>query len=183
MFVLTVKQQEFFDEATQKFVEVGPTQPTRVEFEHSLVSLSKWESKFERAFLSAETKSDSEILEYVRMMIVTPDIPLDIVDALSKSDLEALTDYINSKQTATSIRTDPNAPGSRETITAELVYYWMVTMRVPWEAQYWHLNRLLMLIRVISVKNGAQKKMSAQQIAARNRELNAQRRQQLGSSG
>lgn len=182
MITITVGTDEAFDEEKQEFVEIGGF---TLEFEHSLVSLSKWESKHEKPFLSKNDKTDEETLAYVEDMLLTKNPPENWVRMLSNKNVELLSWYINSNQTATTIHDRPGKSSSQETITSELIYYWMVSATIPFECQYWHLNRLITLIRVCGLKNQdpSKNKMSKSEIAARNRELNAQRRKELGTAG
>lgn len=180
MLTIQVTGPELYDEDNEIFIEEILME---IQLEHSLVSVSKWESKFEKAFLSTKDKSTDEILEYVQMMCLTPDVSLDVIKRLDDKAFNQILDYINSKQTATFLRSDPNAPSSSEIITSELIYYWMISLGVPFECQHWHLQRLLTLIKVCSVKNSATKKMSRKDLMQRNRSLNAQRKQQLGTRG
>jgi hypothetical protein len=170
---------EDFDEATDEFVAANVVV---IELEHSLVSLSKWESFYEQPFLSSTEKTTEQLFQYVVDMTLTPDVPLDVYQHLSKQNIDDIDRYINSKQTATWFG-DAGAQRNREIITAEVIYYWMVAMQIPFECQHWHLNRLLTLVRVINQKNAPKRKMTPAELAARNRELNAQRRAQLGTSG
>lgn len=180
MLTLIVPGDEFFDETKQEFLTKGDV---ILEFEHSLVSMSKWESKFEKPFLGPGEKSTDEIIEYVKAMVLTTNFPPDIFRKLDDTHYNAINNYINSKQTATWFSELRTGPKSSEIVTAELIYYWMVTLQIPFECQYWHLNRLLTLIKICNIKNSPPKKMSRSEIAARNRELNAQRRAQLGTNG
>lgn len=180
MLVLSIGDEEFFDESTSKFVKKPGI---IVEFEHSLVSLSKWESKHEKPFLSGDEKTDDEILDYIRCMIISPGDSAEILSRMNQKDVDAVTTYIDSKQTATTFGNLPERKGRGETITNELIYYWLVAFEIEWEAQYWHLNRLFSLIKICNIKNSKPKPMSKSEIAARQRELNAQRRRETGSRG
>jgi hypothetical protein len=176
---LEVTKSEAFDEETQEFVTVSTDV---LELEHSLASLSKWESRYEKPFLSEVSKTPEELFDYVIMMTLTPDVPLEVFSRLSEANIDAVDKYINSKQHATTFH-EEGEQRSREIITAEIIYYWMVAMEIPFECQYWHLNRLLALIRVVNIKNAPKKNMSTTEIAQRNRALNAQRKAQLGTTG
>jgi len=180
MLKVVVPGSEHFDEKRQEFVTVGDV---TLDLEHSLVSLSKWESIYEKPFLGKEEKTTEEIIGYVKAMCLTPEVPEEIFLKLSQSNVDAINKYIEAKMTATWFSEQPASPQSREVITAELIYYWMIAFDIPFECQYWHLNRLFTLIRVCNIKQSKPQKMSRAEIAARNRELNAQRRAQLGTKG
>ena len=180
MLTIRVGGTEAFDDEAQKFVDQGGT---LLQLEHSLVSLSKWESIFEKPFLGKEEKSPGEVVAYVKAMTLTPNVPAEIYAQLSEKNFEEVNEYIERKSTATWFADTGREPASREVVTAELIYYWMVTFNIPWEAQYWHLNRLFTLIRVCNVKSSKPKKMSRQEMADRNRRLNEERKKQLGTSG
>lgn len=183
--MLTLKvpvSPEGFNEETLEFVP--PDEFYELELEHSLVSLSKWEQKFEKPFLSDVERTDEETLWYVSAMILNVNPPAGILERLSKEHFDEIQQYITKKMTATWFHEDKASKGgSREVITAEVIYYWMISLQVPMECQYWHLNSLLTLIQVINEKNKPQKKMTRAEIAQRNRELNAQRKAQIGTKG
>lgn len=180
MLIIKVPGIELFNEETQEFYVL---EGVELELEHSLVSLSKWESLFEKPFLTNETKTDYEIIEYIKAMIVTPNIDPQIFDRLTPNNFADINKYIESKMSATTFRDNINAKKNREIVTAELIYYWMITFNIPFECQHWHLNRLFTLIRIFSIKNSKPEKLSRRELIARNRQLNAQRRAELGTRG
>jgi hypothetical protein len=116
-------------------------------------------------------------------MVLTPNPPEDFLQSLSKENMEEINRYIDRKMTATWFSDQPGEPKSREVITAELVYYWMTVFNIPFACETWHINRLFTLIRICNVKQAKPQKMSRGETARRNRELNAQRRSQLGTRG
>jgi hypothetical protein len=179
VLVIEVPLKEGFDETTGKKVVA---ESFKLELEHSLVSLSKWESFFEKPFLSDEEKTNEEVLWYVQAMTLTPDVPPEIYTKFSEGNFTAINNYISSKMTATRFY-GGNDEKNKEIITAEVIYYWMITLGVPFECQHWHLNRLLTLIQVCNRKNAPEKELSPAEIARRNRELNAQRKAALGTTG
>jgi len=180
MLKIIVPGVEMFDDRSQEFVTEGDV---TLELEHSLVSLSKWESKHEKPFLGKVEKTSEEVIDYIRCMILTPNVSEEVISKLTEKNITEINEYIDSKMTATWFSDAPGTPKTRDVITAELIYYWMVVFQIPFECERWHLNRLFTLIRVCNVKQAKPKKMSRSELAARNRELNAQRKAQLGTSG
>ena len=179
MLTIEVQMQEGFDEETEKFV---PFETFRLELEHSLASLSKWESFFKKPFLSPAPKTTEEILWYVMAMVITPEVPPEVFTKLTNENFDEINAYITDSMTATTFSdAGPSRGGGLP--TAEVIYYLMVTYGIPFECQHWHLSRLLTLIRVCNQKNAPQKKMSHAEAARRQRELNAERRKKLGTSG
>jgi hypothetical protein len=180
MLTIKIPNTEYYNEETSQFVLV---KERTIDLEHSLVSLSKWEAKWCKPFLSKDKKSDNEIKDYIRCMIIDRNIPDNIVYALTDSQLNQIVEYIDEKLTATTFSDISSSSKSREIITSEIIYYWMISLNIPFECQKWHLNRLLTLIRVCSIKNSPPKKMSKKSILSRNAQLNATRKQQLNTRG
>ena len=152
---------EGWDEKTQQFVD--PEYVT-LKLEHSLVSLSKWESKWCKPFLSKESKSPEETIDYIRCMTIDDDVDPVVYALITNEHINQVNDYIAAPMTATTFYEDKTSSKSKETITSELVYYWMVALTIPFECQYWHLNRLLTLVRVCNIKNSPPKKRSKSEI-------------------
>jgi len=180
MLKITIKGDEFYDETIEEFLTIGDFS---LELEHSLLSVSKWESKHKKPFLSNNQKSPEETLSYIEAMIITPNYPIDTFTRLTRENINDINEYIESSESATTFGQMPERKGRGEVITSELIYYWMLSFNIPFECERWHLNRLFALIRVCNLKNSKPKKMSKGELAQRNRELNAQRRAQLGTSG
>lgn len=181
MLQLIIKTSEDgWDAKEERFVD---GKEVVLELEHSLVSLSKWESKYKKPFLGLGEKTVEETRGYVEAMFVDPNTPPEILEKLEKVHYDQINAYIEDSMTATTINEPKSQGAPREIITSELVYYWMTTYQIPWEAEHWHLNRLFMLIRVFNNKNGKQKKMGRGELAAHNRRLNAERRAKYNTSG
>jgi hypothetical protein len=152
-------------------------------FEHSLISLSKWESIYKKAFFGKDEKNAEEGAAYIKCMLIDENVPDEILNRLSPDNITAITDYINDKQSATWFREDQSQKGSNEVITSELIYYWLVQFNIPFEVETWHLNRLMTLVKIAGIKQTKPKPMSKAQQAEQYRRLNAERRARMNSSG
>lgn len=179
MLIITVPSVEMFDDKTNRFYK---TKSQDLRLEHSLVSISKWEAKWQKPFLSKDDKTIEETLDYIRCMTLTQNVPPDVYTRLTESNIEEISKYINASMTATTF-TNKNMKPNREIITSEVIYYWMIAFNIPFECQKWHLNRLLTLINICNIKNQPAKSMSKRDIMARNKALNAQRKAQLHTKG
>ena len=154
-----------------------------MQLEHSLVSLSKWESKWHKAFLTKTEKTEEEMRDYIRCMTITQNVDPDVYKYLSHGNIAEIRQYIDDPMTATYISDDKNSKGGRETVTSELIYYWMISLNIPDRFEKWHLNRLMTLIKVCNVKNSPKKRRSKRDIASQYASINAARRKQLNTKG
>lgn len=179
MLTITIPPIELYDEVKEEFVT---SKGAVLLVEHSLVSLSKWESKWCKPFLTDIEKTYEETVDYIACMTVTQNVDPDIYEHISSSIINEVNNYIGKPMTATVILPSQSKK-NREVVTAELIYYWMIALSVPFECQKWHLNRLLMLINVCSIKNAPPKKMNRREILSRNAALNAKRREELATKG
>jgi hypothetical protein len=179
MLRLEVVMTEGFDGTDGKFVS---SDSVVIWLEHSLVSLSKWESEWEIPFLSTEEKTTEHVVSYIRFMFVGEDFPEHIIPRFNKDHFEQINAYINKKMTATWFGETKNDP-QREIVTAELIYYWMIALGIPFDCENWHLSRLLTLIRVCNVKNSKPDKIDRRQAATDRRALNEARRKQYKTRG
>lgn len=181
MLQITVPAVELWDEKKEEFVTGLKKQELLLE--HSLISLSKWESKWCKPFLSKEEKTLEETIDYIKCMTITKNVDQEIYERLTYSNIEAINRYIDAPMTATVFSNNKVQAGRREQITSELIYYWMISLNIPMECQKWHLNRLLTLIRVCNIKNTPPKKTNKRDIINQYASLNAARRKQFNTKG
>lgn len=181
MLLLEISEDESWDE--EKEIFVSPEKPCKIALEHSLVSIAKWESRWCKPFLSEEDKTEEEMVDYVRCMTLTQNVDPKVYTRLNATHFKKIKEYIESPMTATWFSGDKKGKRGREQVTAEIIYYWMIALNIPPDYQKWHLNRLLTLIRVCSIKNQPPKKMSKREILSQNAALNAARRKKLGTRG
>lgn len=179
MLKILIPGIERYDEENNIFIN---TDDTIIQVEHSLVSISKWESKWNKPFLTKEEKSIEETIDYVKCMTLTQNVKDDIYDNLTNDNINTISKYIAAPMTATRFN-ENSQEKSNKIITSELIYYWMISYNIPFECQKWHLNRLLTLVRVCDINNQPKKKMSKAEIVNRNRNLNAIRKRQLNTKG
>jgi len=183
MLPIKIKETELFDEKNSSFIKI---KEQVLHLEHSLISLQKWESKWKKPFLSTmKNRTEEEALDYIKCMTINPNvIDENVYKALTANDLKEISRYINDPFTATTFSDGGQNPSEKkEIITAEIIYYDMIAMNIPQEYRKWHLNQLLTLIQVCSIKSQTPKKMSKNQIARENAARNAARRKALNSKG
>lgn len=184
MLTIKLPEREGFDERTGRFVKTAPA--VTLKLEHSLKSVARWESKWNTSFLSSTNMTHEQSIDYIRCMSVYgDDIKPEVFENLTNEDLKKINDYIDAPMTATKIsHLGPKKPPSREIITAEVIYWWMIQAGIPFDpCEKWHLKRLLTLIEVCSVKSGPQKKMGRKEQMAQQRALNEARRAKLHTRG
>lgn len=190
MITITIPKSpriEMWDPVKEEFVYTEPIEKDiKLTLEHSLVSISKWESKWKKAFLKKSNKSAEEMIDYIRCMTIEKNIPEHVYNHIPKDEVLKIKDYIDDKMSATVINTNKFTDDNRhrkDVVTSELIYYWMISNEIPFECERWHLNRLLTLIQVCSSKNSPSKKLDKRKLMKRNSALNASRKARSGSHG
>lgn len=184
MLTIEIVGKELYDENIQEF---RYSNSCVLCLEHSLVSISKWEAKWHKSFLNTKEKSNEELIDYIRCMTTTQKVDDDVFYSLSVDNMKRINEYIGDARTATTFaeKKTEGSSSKEEIVTSELIYYWMVAYQIPFECQKWHLNRLLTLIKICSIKNNNTKdnRMSKRSVYASNKALNMARRKQSGSKG
>lgn len=180
MLEITIMIPEQWDESKQEFI--SPREQT-LRLEHSLVSLSKWESKHHKPFYSKTGLNVMETIDYIKCMTLTQNVDSNVYDFINNSHVEQVKKYIDDPMTATTFNERNKGRNSSEQITAEIIYYSMIALNIPFECQKWHLNRLLTLIKVCNIKNTPPKKMGKRELMSRNRALNEARKKQFSTKG
>lgn len=180
MLTITIPANELYDEKNNRFI---PVKEQKLQLEHSLISLSKWESKWHKPFFTKKDKTFEEIIDYIKCMTLTQNVNPFVYQCITKKNIEEISEYINDSMTATTFSGKDKGKINNEQITSELIYYWMVALQIPFECQKWHINRLITLIRVCNVKNTPPKKRSKGDVARSYSAINAARRKQLNTKG
>lgn len=181
MIEIVVPKREYYNELTNEFIEV---KETKLKMEHSLISIKNWEAKWNIAFLGKNEKTNEQMLDYLRCMTVHPgDVDFTVYQSIPEIEMDRISEYIKAPMSAQKFFYDSGGKTSLETITSEVIYYWMITLNIPMEFQKVHLNQLLTLIRLTSIKNTPPKKMSTRELLERNNRLNDERRKRLGTKG
>lgn len=177
MLQITIPETEKYNENTGEFITIHSQ---NLSLEHSLLSVSKWESKWHKPFINKNPKTREETIDYVRCMTVTPNVNPIVYSGIGDKELKQIIDYIQDDMTATWFSAESErqlrSVNNGEEITSELIYYWMTALNIPMECQKWHLNRLLTLIKIANLKNQPQKNMTKAEVLKRQQALNAARR-------
>lgn len=181
MLIIDIPETESFNSITNEFVYI---KEQTLQLEHSLLSISKWEAKWKKPFIS-EQKTREETIDYIRCMCITKGVDDAVFDNLPPKAIQQVQSYIDDSMTATTINNSrpDNRRGKKEVITSEIIYYWMIIYGVPFECEKWHLNRLLTLIRVCDIKQSPGKSMGKSEIYQQNRALNEARKKRLHTKG
>lgn len=180
MLTIEIPETELYINSTEEFKTI---KAQTIVLEHSLVSISKWESKWCKPFISKDPKTSEELIDYIRCMTITNNVDPDVYLALNDSHIKQINAYIESPMTATWFSDKDKKGKSKEIVTSELIYYWMTAFQIPFECQKWHINRLMTLIRICSIKNQPPKKMNKKEALSQQRSLNAARRKAMNTSG
>lgn len=180
MLQITIPAIELWDDANEEFIN---SKEQTLCLEHSLVSLSKWEQRWHKSFLFTKEKTYAETIDYIKCMTLDSDVDQMVYTRLTNEHFAKISKYIKDPMTATQFNKEIGGRKNNEIVTAELIYYWMFSLGIPYECREWHLNQLLTLIRVCNVKNTPNKKMSRREIMNQNAAINASRRQKLNSRG
>ena len=181
MLEIRIDGKEFWNQEKEEFVN---TKGITLRLEHSLISVSKWEAKYKRPFLSDGPKTLQETYDYISFMSLDRNVNMTELEGITEEDYKKILDYIHDPMTATKIsKNAKNKPSSNHVLTSEEIYYDMTALNIPFECEKWHLNRLLTLIRIASIKNEPPKKMSKRALMNRNRAINEMRKAEMGTHG
>ena len=175
-----IPEKDLFDQRSGQFITV---KETNIMLEHSLISISNWESKWHKPYLSSDKKTAEEFISYIQCMCLTKNVDPNVFYALDGDDIMKIAEYMKDPMTATTFR-NRDQKKNKEIITSELIYFWMTNFNIPFEpCQKWHINRLLTLIEVASIKNQPPKKMGKREAARERAALNAARRAKYNTKG
>lgn len=181
MLQISMPETELWDEEKREFIYLSEQ---TLQLEHSLVSLSKWEAKWHRPFLTKDRKTIEETVDYIKCMTINQNVNPEVYKIITNENIKQVNDYIEDSMTATWFSEDETKQkANNEQVTSELIYYWMIALNIPFECQKWHLNRLITLIKVCDIKNRPPKKKSRAEIMRRTAAINAERRKRLISKG
>ncbi len=179
MLKVVIPANQLWDEGREEFITI---KEQTLQLEHSLLSLSKWEETWKKPFLKKESRTQEESNDYVRCMTITQNVDPSVYEYIPSDIMSQINDYILDDKTATTFSREDGAP-NRSIYTSERIYHMMIALGIPFECQKWHLNRLITLIHVCNIENSPKKKLRGKDLAARNKSLNAKRRQSLNTSG
>lgn len=181
MLQLVFRAVEGWDEEKEEFVLLQKEQT--ILLEHSLVSLSKWESRWHKPFLTKDEKTIEETVDYIKCMTITQNVHPDLYRRITDEHIIQVNEYIKAPMTATWFREDNKKKANREIITSERIYYWMIAWNIPVKCEKWHLNRLLTLIRICNEENKPKQKTNMRDLLAQRRAENEARKKKWNTKG
>lgn len=180
MLKITVPAIELWDERNEMFIQ---TKGANLKLEHSLISISNWEMKWHIPYFRDE-KTEEQAIDYIRCMTLNKEVDSSVYFGLTQKNVEDINRYMQDEMTATRIKEiKKNGSRANQEVTSELIYYWMIQFGIPFSCEKWHINRLIMLIRVCAEENKPRKKRSTKDIASDYRALNAARKAALNTKG
>lgn len=179
MITIVIPERELFDGRSNEFVTFPEA---KLVLEHNLISVSKWEMKWKKPFLTDAQKTAEEVIDYVRCMTINEGVPDNAYNRLTRANIQEIEQYLSQPMTATTINRRGKR-GSKRVITSELIYCWMIQLGIPKEFEEWPLNRLMVLIEVCNIESQPKQKMSKKDQASLYRSQNAARRARTGSKG
>lgn len=181
MLQIDIPGLELYDQEKEEFLE---SKTVTLKLEHSLISISKWEANWKKPFLTNETKTREETINYIECMTISLNVDKSVYLGINEEILNKINQYIEDPMTATTFSKSPLSSKERSPIiTSELIYYWMVAMTIPFECEKWHLNRLLTLINICDLKNRKAKKKSPKEVMMEQSRLNAERKAKYNTGG
>lgn len=180
MLKIKIPKNELFNDRTGEFLEIPEQELT---LEHSLVSVSKWESKWKKPFLDSKGRTTQEIIDYIRCMTLTQNVKPEVYKGIDQRIIQQVLDYMDDSMTATWFSNEPKGKTNKRVVTSELIYCWMFNLGIPIECQKWHLNRLMTLIKVCDLEGAPKKKMKGAELAKHNRSLNEARKARMKTNG
>lgn len=186
MLELHIKSRELWDSENDQFVYIDECD---LKLEHSLVSISKWEAKYHVSFINTKDKTAEQTFDYIRMMIIGK-VPSDeVLASLTNEQIQQISDYINNPMTATTFSKEDEEEieakkKKNKFTTSEEIYYWMTAENIPFECQYWHLNRLIALVKICAIynkpKDDKPKKLTSTDLVSRRARMEAARKKWKG---
>nr|DAS39837.1 MAG TPA: hypothetical protein [Caudoviricetes sp.] len=175
---LELPGEERFDEESSTFISMPPC---TLHLTHSLYSVSLWESVYKRSFLDSPPNTPEETMYYVECMSEEP-LPGDFMRRLDRNIQVKIAEYIADGASATHLLDPPARGGPKDSMTSELIYWYMSQFNIPYDCDKWNLNRLLTLIKLSAAKQGGSN-ASASATAAQRAAMNKARRARYNSKG
>lgn len=186
MYELKVKGGELYNNLTKEFIYV---KPHTLIIEHSLISLHAWEAIWHIPFLGDQKLNYEQIVSYIKCMTLNHDVDPNIYLFITDENIKEVNAYIDNPMTATWFGDGLGTSKKKKKragriVTAELLYYYMLSLNIPFECRKWHLNQLITLIKVCNEENETpNKKVSKRDFIKRRDEINEMRKKQLHTTG